>query len=92
MPVLTRIGIFFSMQDDDKPKLTETEEKKFSLQETRSSLPIFPFRNDLIQAIKDHQVSHSYSSKIRFSTVVSSSEVLLKGIVSNSGCIIEKSI
>ncbi|KDR07390.1 putative pre-mRNA-splicing factor ATP-dependent RNA helicase DHX16 isoform X2 [Zootermopsis nevadensis] len=43
-------------EDDDKPKLTETEEKKFSLQETRRSLPIFPFRNDLIQAIKDHQV------------------------------------
>ncbi|GFG40919.1 hypothetical protein Cfor_11095 [Coptotermes formosanus] len=30
--------------------------KKLSLQETRRSLPIFPFRDDLIQAIKDHQI------------------------------------
>jgi pre-mRNA-splicing factor ATP-dependent RNA helicase DHX16 len=45
------------MQADNEPKLTEPEKKKLSLQETRRSLPIFPFRDDLIQAIKDHQVS-----------------------------------
>lgn len=27
-----------------------------TIQETKKSLPIYPFRNDLIQAIKDHQV------------------------------------
>jgi len=48
---------FFSTQAESEPKLTETEKKKLSLQETRRSLPIFPFRDDLIQAIKDHQVS-----------------------------------
>ena len=50
-------AVFFSTQADSEPKLTETEKKKLSLQETRRSLPIFPFRDDLIQAIKDHQVS-----------------------------------
>ena len=45
------------MQADNEPKLTEPEKKKLSLQETRRSLPIFPFRDDLIQAIKDHHVS-----------------------------------
>jgi len=48
--------VFFSTQADSEPKLTETEKKKLSLQETRRSLPIFPFRDDLIQAIRDHQV------------------------------------
>lgn len=28
-----------------------------TIQETKKSLPIYPFRNDLIQAIKNHQVS-----------------------------------
>jgi hypothetical protein len=76
--------IFFSVQDDNEPKLTETEKKKLSLQETRRSLPIFPFRDDLIQAIKDHQVSHPDSNKIlRFITTVNSctSVCLLKLLV-----------
>ena len=47
---------FFPTQADSEPKLTETEKKKLSLQETRRSLPIFPFRDDLIQAIREHQV------------------------------------
>lgn len=51
-------AVFFSTQAESEPKLTETEKKKLSLQETRRSLPIFPFRDDLMQAITDHQVSH----------------------------------
>lgn len=50
-------AVFFPTQAESEPKLTETEKKKLSLQETRRSLPIFPFREDLIQAIKEHQVS-----------------------------------
>ncbi|CAN8019303.1 unnamed protein product, partial [Ixodes persulcatus] len=38
------------------PELSEGERKKLSLQETRRSLPIFPFREDLLQAIADHQI------------------------------------
>jgi len=49
-------AVFFSTQADSEPKITEIEKKKLSLQDTRRSLPIFPFRDDLIQAIKDHQV------------------------------------
>ncbi|XP_069678567.1 pre-mRNA-splicing factor ATP-dependent RNA helicase DHX16 [Periplaneta americana] len=45
-----------SDQEDDEPKLSDAERKKLSLQETRRSLPIYPFKKDLIQAIKDHQV------------------------------------
>jgi hypothetical protein len=55
-------AILFSVQDENE--LTETEKKKLSLQETRRSLPIFPFRNDLIQAIENNQVSHPYSCKV----------------------------
>ncbi|CAN7992938.1 unnamed protein product [Ixodes hexagonus] len=44
-------------KDKDKgPELSEGEKKKLSIQETRKSLPIFPFREDLLQAIADHQV------------------------------------
>jgi pre-mRNA-splicing factor ATP-dependent RNA helicase DHX16 len=43
-------------EDENEPKLTETEKKELSLQETRRSSPIFPFRDDLIQAIENHQV------------------------------------
>ncbi|KAG1698522.1 Pre-mRNA-splicing factor ATP-dependent RNA helicase DHX16 [Nymphon striatum] len=41
---------------DDEPQMTETEKKQMSMKETRESLPIFPFREDLLQAINDHQV------------------------------------
>lgn len=39
-----------------EPELSDQERKKLSIQETRRSLPIFPFREDLLQAVADHQV------------------------------------
>ncbi|XP_037515630.1 pre-mRNA-splicing factor ATP-dependent RNA helicase DHX16 [Rhipicephalus sanguineus] len=39
-----------------EPELSEQERKKLSIQETRRSLPIFPFREDLLQAVAEHQV------------------------------------
>lgn len=36
--------------------LTEYDKKKLSIQETRRSLPIYPFRDDLLQAIENHNV------------------------------------
>ncbi|XP_046403500.1 pre-mRNA-splicing factor ATP-dependent RNA helicase DHX16 [Ischnura elegans] len=42
--------------EETEPTLTEVEKKKMSIQETRISLPIYPFREDLLQAIRDHQV------------------------------------
>ncbi|KAJ6222574.1 hypothetical protein RDWZM_001119 [Blomia tropicalis] len=42
--------------EDVEPELTEKEKRKLSIEETRKSLPIFPFREDLLEAIRDHQV------------------------------------
>lgn len=42
---------------DKKPEVTESERKKMNIEETKKSLPVFPFRDDLISAIREHQVS-----------------------------------
>lgn len=39
-----------------EPHVTEQEKKRMDLKETKESLPVFPFRNDLIEAIREHQV------------------------------------
>lgn len=39
-----------------EPELTESQKKRLDIQETKISLPVFPFRDDLIQAVKEHQV------------------------------------
>ena len=39
-----------------EPELTETERKKMSITETKKILPIYPFRDDLIAAVREHQV------------------------------------
>lgn len=46
-----------SKDKDKKPEVTETERKKMTIEETKKSLPVFPFRDDLIAAIQEHQVS-----------------------------------
>jgi pre-mRNA-splicing factor ATP-dependent RNA helicase DHX16 len=47
-------------QQKDKPKINEHEDenkrKYRSLQESRKTLPIYKFREDLMNAIRDHQV------------------------------------
>uniref|UniRef100_A0AAX7UR57 RNA helicase n=1 Tax=Astatotilapia calliptera TaxID=8154 RepID=A0AAX7UR57_ASTCA len=43
-----------SMQD--APALSQAELKKQSMQEVRRSLPIFPYRDDLLAAIHEHQI------------------------------------
>lgn len=45
-----------------EPQVTEQERKRMDLKETKESLPVFPFRDDLIAAIREHQVI----SKIKF--------------------------
>lgn len=42
--------------EDAQPKISEQELKKMSIEETRKSLPIYPFREELLKAIADHQV------------------------------------
>lgn len=41
---------------DKKPEVSEAEKKKMTIEETKKSLPVFPFRDDLISAIREHQV------------------------------------
>ena len=36
--------------------MSPAERKKMSIQETRRSLPIWPFRKDLLDAIEEHQI------------------------------------
>lgn len=40
----------------DERQLTDVERKRLTIEETRKSLPVFPFKEDLIAAIKEHQV------------------------------------
>ncbi|XP_048345601.1 pre-mRNA-splicing factor ATP-dependent RNA helicase DHX16 isoform X1 [Sphaerodactylus townsendi] len=45
-----------SQSKEEKPELSEAELRKLSIQEVRHSLPIFPYREDLLAAIAEHQV------------------------------------
>uniref|UniRef100_A0AAX7VLY5 RNA helicase n=1 Tax=Astatotilapia calliptera TaxID=8154 RepID=A0AAX7VLY5_ASTCA len=45
-----------SEKDQDAPALSQAELKKQSMQEVRRSLPIFPYRDDLLAAIHEHQI------------------------------------
>lgn len=44
----------------DEPKISEHEKKRMDIKETKESLPIYPFRDDLIDAIRAHQVSNEH--------------------------------
>ncbi|XP_037817197.1 pre-mRNA-splicing factor ATP-dependent RNA helicase DHX16 [Lucilia sericata] len=39
-----------------EPEMTEAERKRMTIEETRKSLPVYPFKEDLITAIKEHQI------------------------------------
>uniref|UniRef100_A0A8C4GE70 RNA helicase n=1 Tax=Dicentrarchus labrax TaxID=13489 RepID=A0A8C4GE70_DICLA len=43
-------------QEGDAPALSQAELNKQSMQEVRRSLPIFPYREDLLAAINEHQI------------------------------------
>uniref|UniRef100_A0A7N6FI87 Pre-mRNA-splicing factor ATP-dependent RNA helicase DHX16 n=1 Tax=Anabas testudineus TaxID=64144 RepID=A0A7N6FI87_ANATE len=45
-----------SEKDQEAPALSQAELKKQSMQEVRRSLPIFPYREDLLAAIHEHQI------------------------------------
>uniref|UniRef100_A0A8C4DDI7 RNA helicase n=1 Tax=Dicentrarchus labrax TaxID=13489 RepID=A0A8C4DDI7_DICLA len=47
---------FGCVQDQDAPALSQAELNKQSMQEVRRSLPIFPYREDLLAAINEHQI------------------------------------
>jgi len=43
--------------DIEKMQLSESEKKKQSINEVRKSLPIYAYREDLLNAIEEHQVT-----------------------------------
>ena len=43
-------------KDTSEPEITEHEKKRMSIKETKESLPVFPFRKALLEAIEEHQV------------------------------------
>nr|SZF06460.1 putative pre-mRNA-splicing factor ATP-dependent RNA helicase DHX16 [Psoroptes ovis] len=45
-----------SKDQDNEKQISEKELRKLSIEETRRSLPIYPFKDDLIAAINEHQV------------------------------------
>lgn len=47
-----------SVYQDEKgdSALSEAQKQRLSIQEVRRSLPVFPFRQDLLAAIEEHQV------------------------------------
>jgi len=36
--------------------VSAAQQKKLTLQETRRSLPIYPFRDELLEAVREHQI------------------------------------
>jgi len=45
-----------------------------TIEETKKSLPIYPFRNDLIQAIKNHQVNRTWVLEFQITNYVTRCE------------------
>ncbi|KTF95383.1 hypothetical protein cypCar_00031313 [Cyprinus carpio] len=45
-----------SENTESEPQLSQAEKQKQSIQEVRRSLPIFPYREDLLAAIREHQI------------------------------------
>ena len=41
---------------EEEKEMTEKEKKKMTLKEVKESLPVFPFREGLLEAIKEHQI------------------------------------
>lgn len=53
------INSFFIFQDKE-PEITEAQKKRLTIEETQKSLPIYPFKDDLIEAIENHQASFTF--------------------------------
>ncbi|XP_066983091.1 pre-mRNA-splicing factor ATP-dependent RNA helicase DHX16 [Macrobrachium rosenbergii] len=43
-------------EDEEEPKVSEFHKKQMTLDEVRKSLPVYPFREALLDAINEHQV------------------------------------
>ncbi|XP_067055745.1 pre-mRNA-splicing factor ATP-dependent RNA helicase DHX16-like isoform X2 [Acropora muricata] len=43
-------------KEKQEPEMNEYQKKRLTIEETQKSLPVYPYKEDLIQAIRDHQV------------------------------------
>uniref|UniRef100_A0A8C5QM52 RNA helicase n=1 Tax=Leptobrachium leishanense TaxID=445787 RepID=A0A8C5QM52_9ANUR len=43
-------------EEEESEALSEAQKKHLSIQEVRRSLPVFPYRSDLIKAVSEHQI------------------------------------
>nr|CAI5834058.1 unnamed protein product [Callosobruchus analis] len=48
--------IIAGVTEKKERELSEVEKKRLTIEETKKSLPIYPFKEDLIQAVREHQV------------------------------------
>ncbi|XP_064421843.1 pre-mRNA-splicing factor ATP-dependent RNA helicase DHX16 [Latimeria chalumnae] len=53
---VSAVTIKGTVEKEEKSEMSEAEKKKLSIQEVRKSLPVFPYRGDLLAAIAEHQV------------------------------------
>lgn len=56
-------------KEKQEPKVSEKEKRRMDIKETKESLPVYPFRHDLIAAIRSHQVSSNlddFSKRVFF--------------------------
>nr|XP_033771274.1 pre-mRNA-splicing factor ATP-dependent RNA helicase DHX16 [Geotrypetes seraphini] len=45
-----------TIEKEERSEISEAEKKRLSIQEVRRSLPVFPYRADLLAAIAEHQI------------------------------------
>lgn len=43
-------------KDSNESKLTEVQINRMNIEETRRSLPVYPFKKDIIEAVNNHQI------------------------------------
>ncbi|PFX22231.1 putative pre-mRNA-splicing factor ATP-dependent RNA helicase DHX16 [Stylophora pistillata] len=43
-------------KEKQEPEMNDYQKKRLTIEETKKSLPVYPYRESLIQAIRDHQV------------------------------------
>ncbi|XP_048376075.2 pre-mRNA-splicing factor ATP-dependent RNA helicase DHX16 isoform X1 [Stegostoma tigrinum] len=53
---VTAVTMQGTMTKDEKAEMSEAQKQKMTLQEVRKSLPVFPYRQDLLAAIAEHQI------------------------------------
>ncbi|XP_078073607.1 pre-mRNA-splicing factor ATP-dependent RNA helicase DHX16-like [Mustelus asterias] len=53
---VTTVTMQGTVPKDEKAELSEAQKQKLSLLEVRKSLPVFPYRQDLLTAIAEHQI------------------------------------